>query len=84
MVYDWSIALKHFLNLPNRENNIVSATKMFLNFFGNIFAPWEVNFVSATMFPEAGKQGNIDRKHNVSATMFSSLPRALKLTSAYF
>ena len=77
--------------MPNRENNvsrarntskqasklgiIVSATKMFLNFFGNIFASWEENFVSATMFPEVGKQGNIDRKH-VSATTFLSLPRA--------
>ena len=26
---------------------------------------------SATMFPEVDKHGNIDRKHNVSATMFS-------------
>ena len=49
---------------------IVSTTKMFLNLLGNIFASWEANFVSATMFPEVGKQGNIDRKHNVSATMF--------------
>ena len=54
--------------------NIVSATKMFLNLLGNIVASWE-----ATMFPEVGKQGNIDRKHNVSATMFPSLPRALRL-----
>ena len=73
--------------MPNRENNvsrarntskqmgklgiIVSATKMFLNFFGNIFASREENFVSATMFPE----GNIDRK-DVSAKTFPSLPRA--------
>ena len=35
------------------------------------------NFVSATMFHEVGKQGNIDRKHNLSATMFPTLPRAL-------
>ena len=48
-----------------------------LNLLRNIFASWEANFVSATMFPEVGKQGNIDRKHNVSATLFSSLPRAL-------
>ena len=69
--------------MPNRENtvsragniwkhvgklgNIISATKMFLIFLGNIFASWEVNFVSATMFPEMGKQRNTDRKHNVSA-----------------
>ena len=75
------------MNKPNRENNvslvgniwklvgklenIVSATKMFLNLLGNIFASWDI---SATMFPEVGKQGNIDRKHNVSATMFPSLP----------
>ena len=50
--------------------------KMFLNLLGNISASWEANFVFATMFPEVGKQGNIDKKHNVSATMFPSLPRA--------
>ena len=48
---------------------------MFLNFLGNIFASREANFVSTTMFPEVGKQGKIDREHNVSATMFPSLPR---------
>ena len=58
--------------------NIVFATKMFLNLLANIFASREENFVSATMFPEVGKQGSIDRKHNVSATMFSSLPRVLE------
>ena len=57
-----------------RLGNIVSATKMFLNFLGSIFASWEANFVSATMFPEVGKQENISREHNVSATMFPSLP----------
>ena len=41
---------------------------------GNIFASWEENFVSAKMFPEVGKQGNIDRKRNVSATMFLVCP----------
>ena len=46
--------------------NIVSAAKMFLNSLENIFASWEANFVSVTMFPEVGKQGNIGRKHNVS------------------
>ena len=51
--------------------------KMFLNLLGNIFASWEANFVSATMFAEVGKQVNIDRKHNVFATMFPSLPWAL-------
>ena len=58
--------------------NIVSATKLFLNLLGNIFASWEANFVSTTMFPDVGNQGNIDRKHNVSATMFPGLPRALR------
>ena len=48
---------------------------MFLN-LGNIFAYWEAKVVSATMFPEVGEQENIDRKHNVSATMFSSSLRA--------
>ena len=38
-----------------------AATKLFLNLLGNFFASWEANFVSATMFPELGKQGNIDR-----------------------
>ena len=65
--------------MPNREN-IVSATKMFLNLLGNIFASWETNFVSATKFPEVGKQRNIDKKRNVSATMFLSLPRAFGQT----
>ena len=50
---------------------------MFLNFVENIFASWEGNFVTATMFPEVGKQGNIDRKHNVSSTMFPSLLRGV-------
>ena len=61
----------------SKLGNIVSATKIFLNLLGNTFAPWEANLVSATRFPDVGKQGNIDRKHNVSATMFSSLPRAV-------
>ena len=30
------------------------------------------------MFPEVGKQENIDGKHNVSTTIFFSLPRASK------
>ena len=57
-------------------NNIVSATKMFRNLLGNIFASWEANYVSARVFPEMGKQGNIDRKHNVCTTMFPSLLKA--------
>ena len=67
--------------MPNRENNvsragntrkhmgrlgnIVSATKMFLNLLRNILNSWEANFVSATMFTEVGRQGNIDRQNNV-------------------
>ena len=55
-----------------REKNVSRAENTFryknlLNLFGNIFASYEANFVSATMFPEMGKQENIDRKHNVSA-----------------
>ena len=96
ILYVCTIVFKHCLNMPNGENNvsrvgniwkhvgklgnIVSATKMFLNLLGNIFASWEANFVSATMFPEVGKQGNINRKHNVSATMFPTTPGKLKLT----
>ena len=64
----------------------VSATKialgkheMFLNLIGNISASREVNCVSATMFPRVGKhrntRGNM-ANHNVSATMFPSLPKA--------
>ena len=41
------------------------------------FASRVANFVSATNFSEVGKQGNIDRKHSVSATIFPSLPKAL-------
>ena len=33
--------------------------QMFLNLLGNIFASREANFVSATMFPRVGKQGNV-------------------------
>jgi hypothetical protein len=33
--------------------------QMFLNLLGNIFSSREANFVSATMFPRVGKQGNI-------------------------
>ena len=56
---------------------IVSATKMFLNLLGNIFASWKANFVSATIISGVGKLANIDRKYNVSATVFPSLPRGL-------
>ena len=66
----------------DKLGNIVSATKMFLSFLENIFASWEANFVSAT-FPEVGKQGNIDRKHNVSATMFPSLPRRKAVVGSF-
>jgi hypothetical protein len=58
--------------------NILSATKMFLNLLENIFASQEANFVSTDMqqcFPEAGKLGNIDRKQNVSATIFPGIFR---------
>ena len=35
-----------------------------------LLSAWEaINFVSATMFSEVGKQGNTHRKHNVSADL---------------
>ena len=34
------------------------------------------------MFPTMVKQGNIDRIHNVSPTMFPSLPKAIITTGA--
>ena len=43
---------------------------MFLNLLGNFFATREANFGSETMFPGVGKQGNMNRKQNVSETMF--------------
>jgi hypothetical protein len=49
---------------------------------GNISASREANYVSATMFPRVGKHRNTWGKsgnmanHNVSATMFPSLPKA--------
>ena len=84
--------LKHCFNMPNRENNvsraeniwkhaenIVSATKMFLNLFGNIFCPWAANFVSPTMFPEGGKTGKhwyetkyFHNRYNARACQLSS------------
>ena len=71
------LVLETFKNMWGKLGNIVSATKMFLNSLGNIFVSWEANFVSATMFPEVDKHGNIDKKHNVSATTFPSLPIGL-------
>ena len=59
---------------------------MFLNLIGNIFASREANFVSATMFPRVGKQGNFEetsRVTNVSATMFPSLPWALGMQARH-
>ena len=68
-----SLVLETF---ENKWANLFPQHKKFLNLLRNIFASWEENFVSATMFPEVNKQGNIDRKRNVSATMFPSLPKA--------
>jgi hypothetical protein len=39
--------------------NIGNVSQMFLDSLGNIIASREANFVSATMFPWVGKQGNI-------------------------
>jgi hypothetical protein len=41
-----------------------------------VFKPREAKFVPAIMFPGVGKLGNMDRKQNVSVTIFPSLPRA--------
>ena len=49
--------------------NRASATKIFLNLLGNIFASWEENFGSAIIFP---KWRNIDREHKISTTIFCS------------
>ena len=56
-----SAPLRLYSSYIYSDSDIVSATKMFLNLLGNIFASREANFVSATMFLEAGKQGSIDR-----------------------
>ena len=64
-------ALYQIYNSLGKLGNIVSATKMFLNFLGKTFASWEGNFVSATInVSRGGQTGKNDRKHNVSATLF--------------
>ena len=55
--------------------NIVSATKMFLDLFGNIFASREAKFCFCINVSRGGKTGKHHKKH-VSAAMFPSLPRA--------
>ena len=45
--------------LGNISEKHIGKHQMFLNLLGNIFASREANFVSATMFPWVGKQGNI-------------------------
>ena len=54
-----------------------------LNLLGNIFTPWEANFVSATMFPEVDKQRKIDRKHNVFSPVFPTDFRVLVIGHLY-
>ena len=46
-------------------------------FVGKHFCFLGSKFCFCNNVPEVGKQGNIDRKHNVSATMFPSLPGTL-------
>ena len=46
-----------------RLGNIVSATKMFLNLLGNIFASWEANFVSQFCFRNNVFRGGQTGKH---------------------
>ena len=45
---------------------------------GNVLASREVNFVSATMFYEVGKQENIDRKHNVFAMFYTLYYKSIR------
>ena len=47
-------------------------------FVGDIFASWEANIVSATMFREVNKQENIDKKH-VSTTIFPEVDKLRKI-----
>jgi hypothetical protein len=50
---------RHVSQSGQTLGNISEKHHMFLNLVGNIFASREANFVSATMFPRVGKQGNI-------------------------
>jgi hypothetical protein len=50
---------RHVSKSGQTLGNIREKHRMFLNLVGNIFASWEANFVSATMFPRVGKHGNI-------------------------
>ena len=68
-----------FLVLGIFENMWANKETLFVgNMLGNIFASSEINIVYATNYSEVGKQGNIDRKLNISATIFPTrLRRAL-------
>ena len=50
--------------------NIVSATKMFLNFLGNILLPVEQILFPRNNVSQGGQTGKVNRKHSVSTTMF--------------
>ena len=79
--------------MPNRENNvsragniwkhvgkpgnIVSATKCFWICWETFLLPW-------TMFSEVGKQGNIDKKYNVSAVSVIAHYNVHLMCSAWF
>ena len=59
----------------NRKNNVPCEHCKWLKTCGqrrNHCLP-EANFASKTMFSKVDEQGNFDRKHNVSATMFSEV-----------
>ena len=67
-----------FLVLGKFENMWANQEHCFLNrnvseFVGKYFCFLGSKF--CFLFSEVGKKGNIERKHNVSATMFPSLPR---------
>ena len=50
--------------------NIVSATKMFLNFFGNMLLPVKQILFPRNSVSQGGQTGKVNRKHSVSTTMF--------------
>ena len=57
----------------DKLGNIVSAMKMFLNLFAK--------FCFRNNVSRRGQNGKHRRKHNVTATMFPSLPRATAFIS---
>ena len=61
-----------------KQGNIISATKVFLNLLGHIFCFLGSKFCFRNNVSRSGQteKHSFDRKHNASATMFPSLPKA--------